>query len=130
MFSKYRWNSHVNSSYRRSQTEKLSKLYSSCPHKDSAKIDGQLGTFQDLKQLVGIGISQNKKNELVKLFNWESTAIEELKKLKAAGGRDSLIDKKYHCVCYLFEAASALAIAPAKNISSNPTCEWQLRYYG
>ena len=31
---------------------------------------------------------------------------------------------------YLFETYYAVAIEPKRNISDNPGCEWQLKYFG
>jgi hypothetical protein len=32
-------------------------------------------------------------------------------------------------VCFMFELFFAVELEPSKNITNNPTCEWQLRLY-
>ena len=83
-----------------------------------------------MSQLVGIGFNRTKKREIIELFEWDNIEIKELSALAGAGGRDTLEDKKYRHVDYHCEAIYALAIAPKANISGNPGCEWQLKYFG
>jgi hypothetical protein len=69
--------------------------------------------------------------EVVALFEWNEIELSELKELKGAAARDSVLEKQYRHITYLYELAYAEAIEPKQNITSNhPTCEWQLRYYG
>jgi hypothetical protein len=49
------------------------------------------------------------------------------KSLTAGGGGLSIQSKH---LCYLFETAFAAAIEPNMNVTQNPTCEWQLKWYG
>jgi hypothetical protein len=46
-------------------------------------------------------------------------------------GGGSLAFKKYKHVCFMFELFFAVALVEPskKNITNNPTCEWQLRLY-
>ena len=64
------------------------------------------------------------------MFDWSEEELYGLSQLKGVAIRDTLEDKKYKHMCYLFEAAYALAIEPRRNISGNPGCEWQLNYFG
>ena len=59
-------------------------------------------------------------------FNWSKKEIEELTRLSDATARDSLKEKQYRRLCYLFEVAYVLAIEPCRNLSSNHGREWQL----
>ena len=64
------------------------------------------------------------------LFNTIEKVKSELMLLKGCGNRNSLEQKMYKHLCYMFELAYALSIDHAKNISCNAGCEWQLQYYG
>jgi hypothetical protein len=45
-------------------------------------------------------------------------------------GGGSLASKKHKYVCFMFELFFAgVTLDPIKNITNNPTCEWQLRLY-
>ena len=85
------------------------------------------GVFQDLKQLVGIGFKRSNKANIVDLFEWSDFETKELSELT---GRNTIEEKKYRHIVYHCEAVYALALAPKANISRNPGCEWQLKYYG
>ena len=89
-----------------------------------------MGTFQQLEQLIGIGITRGKLTPINELFIWSDEEIKGLTNLKGVATRNSIGDKKYKHIYYLFELAYALAIESRRNISGNPGCEWQLRYYG
>ena len=112
--------------------DRSSKFYLSYPHKDCLnKNQYRKGTFQDnLRQYVGVGFSRSKAREIVSLFDWTDKDKKELSHLSAAGGRTHLQDKQYRHLCYHFELIYGLGIKYEDNISSNPGCEWQLRYYG
>lgn len=89
------------------------------------------GTFEDLKQVVGIGMERIKMTAIANLFVWGDKELQELDKLKwSTSEPGSPQSKKYKQICYLTETAFAVAIAPEWNITQNPTCEWQLKYYG
>ena len=64
------------------------------------------------------------------LFTWSDEELIGLNNLKGVASRNTLADKKYKHICYLFELSYALAIECRRNISSNPGCEWQLGYFG
>jgi hypothetical protein len=69
---------------------------------------------------------------LVQLFYWteidEAILVTQLPYRSEGGG--SLASKKYKYVCFMFELFFAgVALDPIKNITNNPTCEWQLRLY-
>ena len=69
-------------------------------------------------------------DQIVSLFEWDDEELFELDKLKGVNANDTIADKQYRHLCYLSESVYALAINSEMNISSNPGCEWQLRYYG
>jgi len=79
---------------------------------------------------VGIAFDRSKAKDLVDLFEWNETELKELEQLTGAGGRDSILEKKYKHIVMMVEIAYGIAIVPRDSISSNPGCEWQLRYYG
>ena len=132
---KRRWKEHVAASMRTQSVNRSSKLYSSYPHKNCEEVnmpsqDDILGNFQQIEQLIGIGIERQNLTIINNLFEWSEQEIKELSQLKGVAIRDSIADKRYKHICYLFEEAYALAIEPRRNISGNPGCEWQLKYFG
>ena len=64
------------------------------------------------------------------MFVWSDEELTALDILKCAATRDTIADKKYKHICYLFEIAYVLSIEGRRNISANPGCEWQLGYFG
>ena len=112
-----------------------SKFYSSYPHINCDETnrpnqDDKMGTFQQLEQLIGIGMTRDKLTSINELFTWSDEELTGLNNLKGVASRNTLADKKYKHICYLFELAYALAIESRRNISGNPSCEWQLGYFG
>ena len=131
---KRRWKEHVNGSMRNNRVNCISKFYKCYPNSNTLfdnipNKDDILGTFQQLEQLLGIGIKIDELTGVIQLFNWSPIEYEELNNLQSAPTRNTLSDKKYGQVCYFFECAYALAIDPRRNISGNPGCEWYLKYY-
>ena len=130
-----RWKEHVSGSMRSSHVNRASKFYKCYPNSGAEEDnmptkDDRLGTFQQLEQLIGIGIRREQLTDVVGLFEWTRVECDELSLLQSAATRNELEDKKYRHLCYLFECAYALSIEPRRNISVNPGCEWQLKYYG
>ena len=114
-------------------SDKQRQLYLSYPHEEVAdQVEGRKGKFSDLSQMVGIGmLLREKKADILALFDWNDNEISELKKLCWKGGRpDTLENRKYKYLAYLFEAVYAVSIAPEVNPTQNPTGEWELKYYG
>jgi hypothetical protein len=66
----------------------------------------------------------------VSLFEWDQCELNQLIKLKMPGGQESMDERKYKHLIYLFEIALGIATEPSMNISGNPGCEWQLGYFG
>jgi hypothetical protein len=63
----------------------------------------------------------------VDVFDWDNGEVKELEELTAASeSRNTVVDKKYRHLVYLY----AVSIDLKENISSNPGCEWQLKYFG
>jgi hypothetical protein len=74
--------------------------------------------------------TDNKEN-IVHIFDWDNGEVKELEKLAAASrSRNTLVNKIYRHIVYLSELLYAVSIDLKDNISSNPGCEWQLKYYG
>jgi hypothetical protein len=77
---------------------------------------------------MAVGMRKCDAGRILRLFNW--TEIDEalLTQLpyKSEGG-GSLASKT--CVLSMLELFFAAALEPSKNITNNPTCEWQLRLY-
>ena len=75
---------------------------------------------------------REKKTDILALFDWNDNEISELKKLSWKGGSgkpDTLENRKYRHLAYLFEAVYAVSIAPGVNTTQNPTGEWELRHH-
>jgi len=130
-----RWKEHIQASMRTLCINRNSKFYSSYPHincdeTNRSNQDDKMGTFQQLEQLIGIGITRDKLTSINALFTWSDEELTGLNNLKGVASRNTLADKKYKHICYLFELAYALAIESRRNISGNPGCEWQLGYFG
>ena len=108
-----------------------SRFYSTYPHKDAEHVNLSMkrGNFQDLHQLVGLGVQRVSRQGLISLFEWDEYELDMLKSLKAPSADHSGMDhKKYKHLIYFFETAFAIAIKPECNLSDNPGNEWQLKY--
>jgi hypothetical protein len=82
--------------------------------------------------IVGIltGMRKCDADRILRLFNWTEIDEAMLTKLQyRSEGGGSLASKKYKHMCFMFELFFAVALQPSKNITNNPTCEWQLRLY-
>jgi hypothetical protein len=123
---------HLAKSKLRSVDDRMKPFYSTYPHPTAE--DKPLepdGTWNDLMQLVGIGMEYDKREKIVELFDWPDSDIKHLNKLKkGARNNDDLVSKQYRHLCYMFETFFALAIARNRNLSSSPGCEWQTGYHG
>jgi hypothetical protein len=82
----------------------------------------------------GLGKMRKCDPEIIlPLFNW--TEIDETMLTQLTYRNEvvrGLVSKKYKYVVYfMFELffAVALVVEPSKNITNNPTCEWQLGLY-
>jgi hypothetical protein len=126
-----RWAGHMDVSQLKTKESLRSTFYLSYPHETAiSRSTDRLGTFQQLKQGVGIGFHKSNKQELVSLFDWDSAELQKLQPLASTSG-DAILDRQYYWhLAYLCEAAYAVAIKPEDNLSGNPTCEWQLHYFG
>jgi hypothetical protein len=97
----------------------------------AATVKDRYGTWDDLVQVVGIAVEHHQWNQIVNLFDWSDKEKRYLENLsQGARGGLSLQSKQYKHLCYLFETAFAVAIEPNMNVTQNPTCEWQLKWYG
>ena len=122
---------HESASKRRTTVSRGSKLYTSYPHAqaDSINVSMQLGTFQDLLQLVSIGIKREKKSDILGLFKWNKDELDMLSTLTLPNAKHQGVKhKQYKHIVYFLETVYALAISPELNLSENPGCEWLLPY--
>ncbi|MEL7341270.1 MAG: hypothetical protein AAGM67_12370, partial [Bacteroidota bacterium] len=74
---------------------------------------------------------RTNQTAIVQLFSWQKIELDHIKKLKLAqdhNGGD--LSKQYKHLCYLMKTFFAVAIVPSNNLTMNPTCEWQLKFYG
>ena len=122
---------HEAASKRRTTASRGSKFYTSYPHAqaDSINVSMQRGTFQDLRQLVAIGIEREKKSDILGLFKWNKEELDMLSTLPLPSAIHQGVEhKQYKHIVYFLETVYALAISPEHNLSENPGCEWQLNY--
>ena len=73
---------------------------------------------------LGIGMKRNKIEDLVNIFVWNYVETNELTMLQGNANRQSMADKKYRHLYYMFELAYALVIYRNMNISSSAGCKW------
>ena len=132
-------NEHISASVCATDNARSSRFYSSypslnCKNADKPKQSLIRDNLQQIVQLVGAALHRSNEVKAVglldgvimKLRNLVNSQLLEVGLLKVG----SLLKiEKYRHMCYMFELAYALCIAPEKNISSNPGCEWQLRFY-
>ena len=123
-----RWKEHMSASMLCTHVHRASKFYTAYPNSMCDKInlrnvDGTKGNFQQLEPLIGMVFKRNKKEEINALFHWSKSEESELDRLSLTRKYQSLDDKKYRRLCYMFETAYGLALEPRRDISSNPGCE-------
>jgi hypothetical protein len=120
------WKGHVKGLKTISQW--VSTFYYSYPDKSvKHKSPARLGTFQQIVQLCGIGFDLKKRKDITALFEWDEAEVKWLETL--SGKYQDLDHRKCNHLAYLLECIYAVAIKPGDNISSNPSCEWELRLY-
>ena len=129
-----RWKEHIRASKLTNDNHRASSFYSAypseecdidnLPHKDTI-----MGSFEQLHQYIGIGMSSVDKDYIVSLFEWNAEKMLGLSKLKGTDINISMIDKQCCHIFYLCEVIYALSINQNRNISGNPGCEWHLGYY-
>ena len=116
---KKRWKEHVSASMCATDKSRSSRFYSSyaslkCKETDKPKQSLIKGNFQQIVQLVGVALHRSKELEVVDLFEWTDYEVEKLGELSVAGDRETIENRKYRHMCYMFELAYALCIAPEK----------------
>jgi hypothetical protein len=105
-------------------------LYQSYPHESVSDelAPNKKGTFGQLELRVALGMRKADKSKILQLFQWTEADKANIGKLKygdnAAG---TLVDRQYKHFCYMCELLFAVSVDPGKNLTSNPTCEWQLQ---
>ena len=130
-----RWKEHTVCSMLTDHNHRTNKFYSSYPNqtvvdKELLSATNVKGTFQDLSVRIGCGMRRTNKYNIIHLFDWNEIENKELGCLKGNSNRQTIDDKRYRHLCYMFELAYALAIEPSKNISTSAGCEWQTGYFG
>ncbi|KAG7368977.1 hypothetical protein IV203_031720 [Nitzschia inconspicua] len=106
--------------------------YQLSPHESVSEdqVPNRRGTFQQLEQRSGLGVRKADRARVLALFKWTEIDEAHLGKLLYGDGRAGTLDfKKYMHICFMFELFFAVALEPSRNITENPTCEWQLRLY-
>ena len=63
---------------------------------------------------MGVALHCSKELEVVDLFEWSDYQVKKLGELSVAGDRETIKNRKYRHMCYMFELAYALCIAPEK----------------
>ena len=123
-----RWKEHEQAAKKKSDR----RFYQSYPDNDVPFVSCfKKGTFQQLNQRVALAVNKSNMTPFVDLFDWTVSESNQLAKLSVKGMTNpSLQYKKYRHLCYLFELTYAVALAPQANITQNPTCEWQLGWFG
>ena len=96
-----------------------SRFYSSypsvnCKETDKPKQSLIKRNFQQIVQLVGVALHRSKELEVVDLFEWSDYQVKKLGELSVAGDRETIKNRKYRHMCYMFELAYALCITPEK----------------
>ena len=95
------------------------------------QVEGKRGKFQDLRQMVGLGMKRSQIDDILKLFDWSEREEQRLANLTwTSGFPESLANRKCKHLSHLFEAVHAVAICPGSNVTQNPTSEWELKFCG
>ena len=127
-----RWKEHERASFLNDMGTKNRPKYQFFPYESVSddKAPNKRGTFQQLEQRLGLGMKKSDRSKVLQLFQWTEIDEAHLNSLSYGDNRGGTLDfKKYKHICYMFELFFALAIEPSRNITENPTCEWQLRLY-
>lgn len=125
-----RANEHKRASHLKDLGSQDRKLYQYYPHESVSDelAPNKKGTFGQLQLRVAMGMRKADNSKILQLFQWteaDKTNIDGLKYGDNAAG--TLPFKQYKHLCYMFELFFAVSVDPGKNLTSNPTCEWQLK---
>lgn len=127
-----RWKEHHRASFLNDIGTRERPQYQLFPHETVPveQAPNRRGTFQQLEQKLGLGMRKCDRARVLQLFSWTSIDEAHLGDLPYGDRRGGTLDfKKYKHICFMFELFFAVALEPSKNITENPTCEWQLRLY-
>jgi hypothetical protein len=128
-----RWKEHLRASHLTDRNTRDRPQYQFYPHESVGDYEApnRRGTVSSqLQQKMAMGMRKCDADRILPLFNWteiDEAMLTQLSYRSEGGG--SLASKKYKHVCFMFELFFAVALEPSKNITNNPTCEWQLRLY-
>ena len=118
---------HVAASKLKTKNDRLSRFYSLYSHDELGKVDGQQGTFQELRQIGAVRFTSTNKARVIGMFEWDNTILTYLEQKEMHGY--SLLEKQYRLVCYFFEKLLDLMLGLDQNISSNPGFESFIGYF-
>ena len=124
---KKRHKQHLAASKLKTKNDRLSRFYSLYPHAEAGKVDGQQGTFQELRQIGAFRFIIANKDRVVDMFEWDSTILTYLEQKEMHG--NSLLEKQHRLVCYFLEKLLDLMLGIDQNISSNPGFESFIGYF-
>jgi hypothetical protein len=123
---------HLRASHLTDRNTRNRPQYQFYPHESVGddEAPNRRGTVSQLQQKMAMGKRKCDADRILRLLNWTEIDEAMLTQLpyRSEGG-ESLASKKYKHVCFMFELFFAVALEPSKNITNNPTCEWQLRMY-
>ena len=118
---------HVATSKLKTKNDRLSRFYSLYSHDELGKVDGQQGTFQELRQIGAVRFTSTNKARVIGMFEWDNTILTYLEQKEMHGY--SLLEKQYRLVCYFFEKLLDLMLGLDQKISSNPGFESLIGYF-
>lgn len=118
---------HLAASKLKTKNDRLSRFYSLYPHAEAGKVDGQQGTFQELRQTGAFRFIIANNDRVVDMFEWDSTILTYLEQKEMHG--NSLLEKQHRLVCYFLEKLLDLMLGIDQNISSNPGFESFIGYF-
>jgi hypothetical protein len=103
---KKQFDQHVKASLLKDPKTNKIDVYRRYPHESIAnEVPGCKGTFQSLKQIVGVAIDLSKKEDFATLFEWDNIELSASQKLKIKEESNSMVDKKCKHLIYLYKIA-------------------------
>ena len=63
---------------------------------------------------------------IVNLFDIVEEHLKEMEQLKGYGIIQSIVEKKYKHIVYIYELVYTISISQYTNVSKKPGCKWQL----
>ena len=75
-------------------------------------------------------MDSNNIERHIHMFDWNTIEKEELSSMNSPDKINSLSNKKFWHLCYLFDLAYSLSMDPKKNMNASCGCEWQREMMG